>query len=111
MASVLYDAVIVPCGPDSVETLSQDGYAVHFVAEAYKHAKPIGAFGAGMDLLRKAGLTDPRFATGEDEVLTDLGVVTSKAAEDSLPDGFFESFAGELAHHRIWSRDTTAIVA
>ena len=31
MASVLYDAVVVPCGPDAVQTLSNDGYAVHFV--------------------------------------------------------------------------------
>ena len=27
MASVLYDAVVVACGPDAVETLSNDGYA------------------------------------------------------------------------------------
>ncbi|EUA19368.1 DJ-1/PfpI family protein [Mycobacterium xenopi 3993] len=56
MASVLYDAVIVPCGPDSVAALSDDGYAVNFVTEAYKHLKPVGAFGAGIELLRKAGL-------------------------------------------------------
>ena len=47
MASVLYDAVVVACGPRSVSTLSNDGYAVHFVTEAYKHLKPIGAYGAG----------------------------------------------------------------
>src|SRR6185369_10024505 len=33
-ASVLYDAVVVP---DGVGTLAADGFAVHFVAEAYKH--------------------------------------------------------------------------
>ena len=44
MASVLYDAVVVACGPRSVATLSDDGYAVHFVIEAYKHLKPIGAY-------------------------------------------------------------------
>jgi catalase len=45
MASVLYDAVVVRCGPRSVSTLSNDGYAVHFVVEACKHLKPIGAYG------------------------------------------------------------------
>jgi hypothetical protein len=38
------DAVVVPCGPDSIRTLSEDGYAVHFVAEAFRHAKPVAAF-------------------------------------------------------------------
>ncbi|HVV18002.1 MAG TPA: catalase, partial [Pseudonocardiaceae bacterium] len=50
MASVLYDAVAVSCGPDSIATLSADGYAVHFVAQAYKHAKPVAGFGVGLDL-------------------------------------------------------------
>lgn len=54
MASVLYDAVAVPGGEDSVATLSRDGYAVHFVTEAYKHAKAIAAFDAGIDLLAGA---------------------------------------------------------
>jgi catalase len=36
MASVLYDAVLIPGGKASVATLSKDGYAVHFVAEAIR---------------------------------------------------------------------------
>jgi catalase len=63
MASVLYDAVVVACGPRSISTLSGDGYAMHFVTEAYKHLKPIGAYGAGVDLLRTAGIQS-RLAEG-----------------------------------------------
>jgi catalase len=32
---MLYDNAVVPCGPESVQTLQNDGYAAHFVAEAY----------------------------------------------------------------------------
>lgn len=109
MASVLYDAVVVPCGPDAVETLSDDGYAVHFVTEAYKHLKAVGAFGAGIKLLRKAGI--PEQIADAADVVTSHGVVTTTAAEDSMPDAFFESFASELAKHRAWDRETDSVPA
>lgn len=41
-ASVLYDAVYVPGGAKSVEALSANGDAIHFLNEAFKHCKPIG---------------------------------------------------------------------
>ena len=109
MASVLYDAVIVPCGPKSVETLSADGYAMHFVTEAYKHLKAVGAFGAGIDLLHKAGVAE-QLADGPD-VVAAQGVVSTTAAEDTLPDQFFEAFASALAKHRAWDRDTESVPA
>ncbi|OMB94727.1 catalase [Mycobacterium colombiense] len=109
MASVLYDAVVVACGPRSVSTLSNDGYAVHFVTEAYKHLKPIGAYGAGVDLLRTAGVTN-RLAEDTD-VLNDQSVITTKAAADELPDRFVEEFAAALARHRCWERRTDPVPA
>jgi len=109
MASVLYDAVAVPCGPEAMRTLGGDGYAVHFVAEAYKHAKPVAAFGAGVDLLRKAGVTE-RAAEGE-QVSGDHGVITSAAAEQSLPAEFFDTFADAIAEHRVWDRKTDSVPA
>jgi catalase len=60
VASVLYDSVVVPCEPQAMETLGKDGYTVHFVTEAYKHLNPVAAFGAGIDLLRKAGIGPAR---------------------------------------------------
>lgn len=109
MASVLYDAVVVACGPRSIATLSNDGYAVHFVTEAYKHLKPIGAYGAGVDLLRTAGITN-RLAEDTD-VLNDQSVITTKAAADELPDRFVEEFADALARHRCWQRRTDPVPA
>ncbi len=109
MASVLYDGVVVASGADATTTLSDDGYAVHFVAEAYKHAKPVAAFGAGVDLLRTAGVTD-RLADGPD-VVDDKGVLTTTADHDSLPDDLAARLADRLAGHRSWERTTDAVPA
>ena len=49
VASVLYDAVVVPDGTAAAELICHDGYAVHFVAEAYKHAKPVAFHRGGCD--------------------------------------------------------------
>jgi catalase len=109
VASVLYDAVVVPCGPQSVETLGNDGYALHFVTEAYKHLKAVAAFGAGIELLRKAGIEEP-LADGQD-VVAAAGVVSTTAAEDSISDQFLEDFAAALAKHRAWERETDSVSA
>jgi catalase len=77
MSSVLYDAVFVADGEASVQALLEDGEAIHYVAEAYRHAKPVGAFGDGIKLLRAAPLPDARFADApSDGVLAVEGLVT-----------------------------------
>ncbi|MBK9711975.1 MAG: catalase [Kouleothrix sp.] len=48
---VLYDAVFVPGGAQSVMSLIQKGDAHVFIDEAYKHAKPIAAVAEGIELL------------------------------------------------------------
>ena len=42
VSSVLYDAVYIPGGEESVENMIDQGYVVNFITEAYKHCKPIG---------------------------------------------------------------------
>ncbi|GAB3429331.1 catalase [Actinophytocola sediminis] len=110
MASVLYDAVIVPCGKESVRALAEDGYATHFVTQAFKHAKPVGAFGAGVGLLEHAGVRGVRLAT-DTAVVADQGVVTTTAAAGDLTDAFVDAFAAELTHHRAWQRPTASVPA
>lgn len=109
MASVLYDAVVVACGPDSVSTLSNDGYAVHFVVEAYKHLKAIGAYGAGIRLLRAAHI-EARQADDTD-VVSDQSVVTTAAAADDFPEEFVDEFVAAMAQHRCWQRCTDPVPA
>lgn len=84
--SVLFDAVYV-AGGDSVKTLMEHAGAVHFVAEAYKHCKPIGADDNGAELLKKAipGLNDP-----EDGIVTD---------------GNLDEFVSDIILHRFWDRE------
>ena len=109
MASVLYDGVVVPCGPQSVATLAQDGYALHFITEAYKHLKPIAAFGAGLDLLRAAGV--PGELASDETVVDDQAVVTTTSAATSLSTDLIDRFCAALAGHRCWERATDAVSA
>ncbi|QUH02720.1 catalase [Saccharopolyspora erythraea] len=110
MSSVLYDGVIVPGGEESVRTLASDGMAVHFVSEAYKHAKPVAASDDGLAMLRRAEVSEARESSG-DGVVNDAGVVTAAATGGALPPNFIAEFASALAKHRIWERDTSAVPA
>ena len=99
VGSVLFDAVFVPGGADSVKTLGQDARALLFVTEAYKHCKALAATGAGVSLLptekqahAKAGPLEEGVIGGGD------GDVAMVAAE------FIES----IAQHRAWSREAKA---
>jgi catalase len=113
MGSVLYDAVVVPDGAASVQALAADGYALHFLAEAYKHQKPVAASGAGAGLLAKAGIHEVRVAdeTDGDAVIVENGLITTRAVGDALPDGFASQLLRELAAHRSWARNTAPIAA
>jgi catalase len=90
MPSVLYDAVFVPGGKASIASLLADGGAVHFVSEAFKHAKAIAASGEGASLLRAAGVGDGA-----------AGVVVGDTANKPLIAGFIAA----VAKHRAWERD------
>jgi catalase len=77
MASVLYDAVIVAGGAQSVDTLIENGDAVHYVMEAYKHAKAVGAIGDGIRVLRANLEPLPRLAADGQGPVDDGGVITT----------------------------------
>lgn len=108
MASVLYDAVVVPGGAESVRALTGDGYAVHFVREAYKHLKVVAAFGDGCEMLRTAGVVE-QVAEGSD-VTAQRGVVTT-AATGEVSGEFVDAVADAMARHRVWDRETDAVPA
>ena len=55
-ASVLFDAVYVPGGAQSVKALARLGDARTFVDDAYKHAKPIAAVAEGVEVLTASGI-------------------------------------------------------
>ncbi|CAN5690748.1 catalase HPII [soil metagenome] len=87
-ASVLYDAVYVPGGKESVNQLIAAVDPVQFVNEAFKHCKAIAAEGEGQELL------DITFAgTAKD----DPAVVTGK----NIAKPFIEA----ISNHRNWDRE------
>jgi catalase len=103
--SVLFDAVYVPGGDQSVELLKGEGKALHFIHEAYKHCKAIAATGMGMELLRASYLgreTIPDLNTGGNPVVTDAGVIIGR---DARLDDVAAEFIKAIAQHRHWSRE------
>jgi catalase len=102
--SVLFDAVLVPGGADSVGTLGANPDARDFVDEAYKHFKPIGALGEGVELLRAAGIGDEMLAPPDrrnGKPGSRLGVVIGGGSDMRA---FAEQFSGAVAQHRHWAR-------
>jgi catalase len=93
--SVAFDAVFIPGGAPSVAALQGLGDAVHFVQEAFKHCKPIGALGDG------AALLDGNAARGTNLRAAE-GVIT--APSDGKADAFAQQFIAAIAQHRFWTR-------
>jgi len=91
-SSVLFDAVYVPAGQASIDSLLQENESTNFVLEAYRHCKTIGAAGAGVELLRAAGLHD-----------AEPGVIVEDGDINALAAGFIEA----MSLHRHWGREST----
>jgi catalase len=109
-SSVLFDAVYVPGGEQSIELLKGEGKALHFVQEAYKHCKAIAATGAGMELLRASYLgreTIPEPNTGGNPLMTDEGVIIGR---DVRGDDVAADFIKAIAQHRHWGREMKDVV-
>jgi catalase len=86
-SSVMYDAVYVPGGKESVGMLQADYEVRHFVREAYNHGKAIAASGEGGELLSAAGIASAP------------GVVNEKKESDVA-----QSFIDAISRHRHWNR-------
>lgn len=85
--SVMYDAVYIPGGKESIAMLIGDYEARHFVRDAYNHGKAIATSGEGNELLQALGIKDAP------------GVVTDKTS-GGLTKGFVEA----ITQHRHWNR-------
>lgn len=101
-ASTQFDAVYVPGGKESVETLKKRGDVIHFVNEAFKHCKAIAAVSEGMDLLIESDITG--FSISKGEITSDKGVVTT--IDNTQIKNFAKSFIEAIAVHRHWNRGT-----
>lgn len=113
MSSVLYDGVLVAGGEAGVRALVANGEAVHYASEAFKHAKTVGALGAGVELLRVAPMPGARLAEAGEPVEVDRGVVTVASHPPSGEDlaRFGTAFVDALAAHRHFDRSVELVPA
>ncbi|HUR99412.1 MAG TPA: catalase HPII [Pyrinomonadaceae bacterium] len=91
-ASVLFDAVYVPPGEASVEELSGNPDAYHFVDEAYKHCKAICSTGD------TSLFFDNTFAG---KATDDVAVITGSKLPQAIA-----AFITAIGNHRNWDRES-----
>ncbi len=102
--SILYDAVYIAGGRQSVDSLLARGDALHFINEAFKHAKAIGAANEGIDLLAASQIQGVALAGPETQaqLFSELGVITIRNAADLSY--FSQEFINVISQHRHWTR-------
>jgi catalase len=123
--STLFDAIIVPGGARSVETLRKNGEAIQFLNESYKHFKTIGAVAEAVDLLRECASIPSTSLSEDKSVVSENGIVTVKDYASSTQTeslvgsaieavkslgkarSFGKSFIEALGQHRHWNRDVS----
>ncbi len=94
-SSVLFDAVYVPGGKKSIETLLTIPEAAEFINQSYKHFKPIGVNKEAIELLKQTDVITKYHKDGNDKQLFTEGVLIDKGTEE---------FIKGVAHHRYWDR-------
>ncbi|OJV19188.1 MAG: catalase HPII [Dyadobacter sp. 50-39] len=99
-ASVLYDAVYVPAGTNSVATVEAEADAVHFLNEAFKHCKAIAADAGAMQVIEATYFARKIPADFSDESVLLDGIVIS---DD--PAKLAKQFITAIAQHRFWERE------
>jgi catalase len=104
VGSVLYDAVFVPGGAQSVEAMKKLGDPIHFIDEAFRHNKPIGATSEGVDIFEASRVKGVAVAGPQaaGQMLVDEGVVTVRGAKNLS--AFAQAFMKAIAQHRHWNR-------
>lgn len=96
--SVLFDAVFVPGGEQSVNALMAAEDAVRFVSDAFRHCKAIGVTGEGAKLIANLPGVGS-LASSSPAALLELGLVLEPNAKDEIP-----AFVRALGRHRFWAR-------
>ena len=94
-ASVLYDAVYVPGGVNSVATLAGEPDAVHFLNEAFKHCKAIAAHADAKQVLEAT-----YFGKKLSSKIQEEGLLVNKDVKALAKD-----FIAAVAKHRFWERE------
>ncbi|MFJ9584318.1 catalase [Streptomyces acidicola] len=103
VASVLYDAVLLPGGPTGTPAHVDDPDVLRFVRSAYRHGKPVGALGSGVGLVSALEPEGLRLCAEFHHVVADRGVVTD-TAPGTPSEEFLRAFVAAVGEHRHWDR-------
>jgi catalase len=95
--SVLFDALVLPDGDEAVQALLNDGRALEFIKDTYRHCKTILSLGTSAALLDKVGI-EKALPTGD----LDPGLLIEDAAEYESE---AKTFIAAVARHRHPERD------
>ena len=99
-SSVLYDAVYVPGGINSVATLAAEPDAIHFLNEAYKHCKAIAADASAMQVLESTYFYKKLPPDNSKETALTEGIVIQKDINK-----LSTQFIAAVSQHRFWERE------
>lgn len=113
--STMYDSIFVPGGAKSIQTLSKNGRAVHWIREAFGHLKAIGATGEAVSFIKMAvDLPGMQFSTNS-EAVESYGVVTvSEMKPESWKEGveiakgaasFLGKYQYAISQHKNFDRE------
>nr|WP_067055105.1 catalase [Mucilaginibacter sp. L294] len=91
-ASVLFDAVYVPGGSNSVASIEAEPDAIHFLNEAFKHCKVIAADAGALQVL-EATYFSKKIAGDEGIILSDNAAALAG------------NFIAAIKQHRFWERE------
>jgi catalase len=94
--SVLWDALVIPEGQAAIDALAQEGHALEFLKDTYRHCKPILVLGSGSDLLAKAQVP-ATLPSGEH----DPGLLQFEASDIAQATA---AFAAAIGKHRHFAR-------
>jgi len=98
-ASVLYDAVYIPGGVNSIKKLIAEPDAIEFINQAYKHCKPIAAEKEAMELISKTYINE---SIGNKKSLPALGLIFNDGIKSTE---ISKAFINAIANHRFWNRE------
>lgn len=99
-ASVLYDAVYVPAGTNSVASIEAEADAIHFLNEAFKHCKAIAADAGAIQVLEATYFFRKIPAEFTEDTVLREGIVVSDNSAD-----LSSLFIKAIAQHRFWDRE------
>ncbi|GAA4442459.1 hypothetical protein GCM10023091_29350 [Ravibacter arvi] len=97
---MLYDAVYVPGGANSVATVEADADAIHFLNQAFRHCKPVAADASSTPVLEAT-----YFYKKLPETFTEESVLREGVVVGADPQKLADLFVRAIEQHRFWHRE------